>query len=267
MATTLESPPAGTTERATGSWSGREDGGGTNVSRPERVASVAGGGLLAAAGLKRGGLGGVLLGLAGAALVERGVTGHCRVFDALGLSTAEDDTGRTLAAPQRVETFDTTVTVRSTTTVNRPREELYRFWRDQANVPRFMSRIDSVRVDSPTRSHWVMSAPMGRTWEWDSEITEETEGERFAWRSLEGADLPNRGSVSFRPSAGGEETVVTYEVEFDPPGGAIGAAVASVFHEVPETMARQDVRRFKALMEAGEIATTTGQPSCRGRDD
>lgn len=266
MATTLEAPPAGTTERAAEPRT-EQQGGRTNVSRPERLASVAGGGLLAAAALKRGGLGGALLGLAGAALVQRGVTGHCAVYGTLGLSTAEDDTGRTLAGPRKLETFDTTLTVRTSLTVNRSADELYRFWREPSNLPRFMSRIDSVRQDSPTRAHWVMSAPLGRTWEWDAELTEDREGERLAWRSLEGAPLPNRGSVSFGRSTRGDETVVTYEVEFDPPGGSIGAAIANVFHEVPEQMARADLRRFKALMETGEIPTTEGQPSCRGRDD
>lgn len=264
MATTLESPPA-RNEWAAEPDEGREDWG-KNVGGPERLASVAGGGILALAGLKRGGVGGALAALAGAALLERGVTGHCRVYGGLGLSSAREDTGRRLATPEGVGTFDSTVTVRTSLTVGRPPEELYRFWRDQANVPRFMSRLRSVRVDSPTRSHWVMDGPMGRTWEWDSEVTTETEGEGFAWRSLEGADLPNRGSVSFLPDVRGEETVVTYELEFDPPLGALGAAVASVFHEVPEQMARADLHRFKALMETGEIPTTEGQPSCRGRD-
>ena len=265
MATTLESPPA----RSNWTTEPEEAPGaaGRNVAGPERLASVAGGGILALTGLKRGGLGGALLGLAGAALLERGVTGHCRVYGAMGLSTAPEDTGRRLATPQGVGTFDSTVSVRTSLPVGRPAEELYRFWRDQANAPRFLSRIRSVRVDSPTRSHWVMDGPMGRTWEWDSEVTTETEGEGFAWRSLEGADLPNRGSVSFLPDVRGEETVVTYELEFDPPLGALGAAVANVFHEVPEQMARADLRRFKALLETGEVPTTAGQPSCRGRDD
>lgn len=265
MATTLESPPAanGWTMQSRE----RHDAGGRNVGGPERLASVAGGGILALTALKRGGIGGALLGLAGAALLERGVTGHCRVYGAMGLSSAPEDTGRRLATPEGVGTFDSTVSIRTSLTVGRAAEELYGFWRDYTNAPRFMSRIRSVRVDSPTRSHWVMDGPMGRTWEWDSEVTTETEGQGFAWRSLEGADLPNRGSVSFLPDVRGEETVVTYELEFDPPLGVLGAAVAGVFHEVPEQMARADLRRFKALLETGEIPTTAGQPSCRGRDD
>lgn len=268
MATMLESRPTGS-EWATEARSGRDGEGGSrnNVGGPERLVSVAGGGILALAGLKRGGLGGMLAAAAGAALLQRGVTGHCSVYGALGMSSAQDDTGRRIAAPERVGTFDSTLTVRRSTTVNRPAGELYRFWRDANNLPRFMSRLESVRVESPTRAHWTMSAPMGRTWEWAAEVVEDREGERIAWRSAEGAPLPNRGSVTFRPDSRGEETVVTYEIEFDPPGGAVGAAIANVFHEVPETMARQDLGRFKALMEAGEIATTTGQPSCRGRDD
>ncbi|HEV2733502.1 MAG TPA: SRPBCC family protein [Longimicrobiaceae bacterium] len=266
MATMLESSAAGN-EWAAGRQSDGEGGAGKNVGGPERLASLAGGGLLALAGLKRGGLGGVLTALAGAALLERGATGHCRVYGGLGLSSAKDDTGHRLAGPGSVPTFDSTVTVSNSLTVNRPAGELYRFWREARNLPRFMSRVELVREESPTRARWTMSAPMGRTWEWDAEIVEEEEGRRIAWRSLEGGDLPNRGSVTFAPDTRGEETVVTYRVEFDPPLGALGAAVASVFHEVPEQMARADLRRFKALMETGEIPTTEGQPSCRGRTE
>jgi len=264
MATTLESPPAGTGRISTRRTPQRHDR--KNVGGPERLASLAGGGILALAGLKRGGVGGALTALAGAALVQRGVTGHCTVYGTLGLSSSSEDTGRRLGAPDRVPTFDSTVRVKTSVTIARPAEELYRFWRDFGNAPRFREHIDHVRVDSPTRSHWVMSGPGGRTWEWDSEVTLDREGNGFAWEALEGADLPNRGSVEFRPDVRGEETVVTYEVEFDPPGGAIGAAVANVFHEIPEQMVRADLRRFKALMESGEIPTTKGQPSCRGSD-
>jgi uncharacterized membrane protein len=266
MATTLESPTVGM-EPAREAGGGQGENESRNVGGPERLASVAGGGILALAGLKRGGLGGMLAAAAGAALLERGVTGHCRVYGNLGLSSARDDTGHRLGAPERVGVFESTLTVRTSLTVGRPAAELYAFWRDANNLPRFMSRIQSVRVESPTRAQWTMSAPMGRSWEWAAEVVEDREGERIAWRSAEGAPLPNRGSVTFRPDVRGEETVVTYQIEFDPPGGSVGAAIANVFHEVPEVMAREDLRRFKQLMEAGEIATTEGQPSCRGRTD
>lgn len=265
MATMLEPSATG------GEWAAAreesQDRGARNVGGPERIASLAGGGLLALAGLKRGGLGGALAALAGAALLERGATGHCRVYGGLGLSSARGDTGHRLGGPGKVATFETTVRVKTSLTVSRPAEELYAFWRDYHNATRFMSRIRSVRVDSPTRSHWTMSGPMGRTLEWDSQVTRDLPGEGFGWESLEGADIANRGSVSFLPDTRGEETVVTYEVEFDPPGGALGAVVASAFHAVPEQMARADLRRFKALMESGEIPTTEGQPSCRGRTE
>ncbi|MEW5929882.1 MAG: SRPBCC family protein [Gemmatimonadota bacterium] len=266
MATMLESSATGG-EWAAARQESSEGGADKNVSGPERIASLAGGGILALAGLKRGGVGGALAALAGAALLERGATGHCRVYGSLGVSSARGDTGHRLGAPGRVPTFDSTVTVSNSLTVNRPADELYAFWREARNLPRFMTRVELVREESPTRARWRMSAPMGRTWEWTAEILEEVEGRRIAWRSLEGGDLPNRGSVTFAPDTRGEETVVTYQVEFDPPLGALGAAVAGVFHEVPEQMARADLRRFKALMESGEIPTTEGQPSCRGRTE
>lgn len=266
MATMLESSATGG-EWAAARQEGSDGGGAKNVGGPERLASLAGGGLLALAGLKRGGLGGALAALAGAALLERGATGHCRVYGGLGLSSARDDTGHRLGGPSQVSTFDTTVRVKISETVARPAEELYAFWRDYHNATRFMSRIRSVRVDSPTRSHWTMDGPMGRTLEWDSQVTRDLPGEGFGWESLEGADVANRGSVSFLADTRGEETVVTYELEFDPPGGALGAAVAGALKSVPREMARADLRRFKALLETGEIPTTEGQPSCRGRTE
>lgn len=254
MATTLEAIPARTTGRSV-EWTGEESGDGRNVGRTERLASVAGGGLLAAYGLKRGGLGGLLLVAGAAALVQRGITGHCSVYQALGVNTADDEHS---GARESEGVQGGPVHLSVVTTVNRPADELYRFWRDPNNVPRFSKWIDSVRVDSPTRAHWTYHGPMGRSWEWDTEVTQETEGESFSWQSLAGSDVQTSGSVRFRPLGADGGTEVTYTVDFSPPLGVVGAAVANLFHAFPEEQARGDLQTFKQLMETGEIPAAGG---------
>jgi uncharacterized membrane protein len=232
-------------------------GGEVNVGRSERIASVLGGAALAGFGARRRGLGGALLGLAGAALVHRGLTGHSFLYGALGMDTAGEGLRGRLA-----EDEEAAVSVTASVTVNRPADELYAFWRDFRNAPRYMDRISRVEVLGEARSRWTATGPMGRSWEWESEVTEDRPGELIAWESLPGSDLPNRGWVQFLP-AGDGRTEVRHFVEFDPPAGVVGQAVARVFHQAPAEMVRGDLRRFRALMEAGEIATTSGQPSAR----
>jgi uncharacterized membrane protein len=139
--------------------------------------------------------------------------------------------------------------------INRPREELYAFWRKFENLPLFMRNIRSVQVLEGGRSHWVVEAPAGKTVEWDSEITAEEPGQRIAWRSLDGASVRNSGQVEFRDSPDGRGTVVTVTLTYDPPLGSLGQLIAKLFQKEPKIQARQDLRRFKQLMETGEIAT------------
>ncbi len=140
-------------------------------------------------------------------------------------------------------------------TINRPRDELYAFWRKFENLPLFMRNIRSVQVLEGGRSHWIVEAPAGKTVEWDSEITAEEPGQRIAWRSLEGASVRNSGQVEFRDSPDGRGTVVTVTLTYDPPLGSLGQLIAKLFQKEPKIQARQDLRRFKQLMETGEIAT------------
>jgi len=141
-------------------------------------------------------------------------------------------------------------------TINKPAAELYAYFRDFSKLPSFMENVVQVDVIDDTRSHWVVKAPAGRTVEWDAHITEEREGELIAWASEEGADVPNAGRVEFR-SAGARGTVVTATIAYDPPGGAIGKLIAKIFQREPAIQARHDLRRFKQLMETGEIATSS----------
>ncbi len=145
--------------------------------------------------------------------------------------------------------------VSRTVSINRPREELYRFWRDLTNLPRFMQNIARIEVRDGQRSHWVVLAPANQTVEWDAIITEDVPGQCIAWSSIGQASVRNSGRVEFRDSPVGRGTEVTATVVYDPPGGALGKLVAKVFWREPKIQTRQDLRRFKQLMETGEIPT------------
>lgn len=144
-----------------------------------------------------------------------------------------------------------------TVTINQPREKLYGYWRDFGNLASFMDNVVSVEMLDDRRSHWVVKAPGGKTVEWDALITEDREGELIAWSTAEGADVPNSGRIEFREAQGGRGTVVTATILYDPPGGAIGKLIAKMFQREPAIQARRDLRRFKQLMETGEIATAS----------
>ena len=140
-------------------------------------------------------------------------------------------------------------------TIDRPREELYAFWRKFDNLPLFMHNVRSVTTIDSRRSHWIIKAPAGKTVEWDAILTTDEPGRRIAWRSDEGATVRNSGEVEFRDSPDGRGTVVTITLVYDPPGGSVGKLVAKLFQKEPKIQARQDLRRFKQLMETGEVAT------------
>ncbi len=156
--------------------------------------------------------------------------------------------------------------VQRTVTVMRPRQELYDFWRDFTNLPQFMDNIRSVEKLDEKRSHWVIEAPAGTSVEFDSRITEDVPGSLIAWESEEGATVPNRGRVEFLDAGPGRGTWVRATISYDPPAGAIGRAVAKVLQREPNVQARRDLRRFKQLMETGEI-TTSASPSGRQSED
>jgi uncharacterized membrane protein len=143
-----------------------------------------------------------------------------------------------------------------TVTINRPRHELYAFWRDFGNLPRIMENIESVTEIDERRSHWVVRAPAGQTVEWDSVIVEDIPDELISWQSEAGADITNSGRIDFRDAPGGRGTWVTATIAYDPPAGGVGKLVAKLFQREPKIQARRDLRRFKQFMETGEIATS-----------
>ena len=150
------------------------------------------------------------------------------------------------------------VRVEHAATINKPIAEVYAFWRDFQNFPRFMRHIESVDVLDDRRSRWRATGPAGMTFEWQAEITEDHANERLAWRSLDDSDVQQAGQVVFAHAPGARGTEVRVRLEYAPPAGALGRNIARLFGEEPEQQIREDLRRFKQLMETGEIALSDG---------
>lgn len=155
------------------------------------------------------------------------------------------------------------VAVQKSLIVNRSPQECYAFWRDFTNLPRFMTHVESVEVRGDRLSHWVAKAPAGARVEWDAEIVDDRPGERISWRSLPGSDVEHAGTVRFMNAPGNRGTIVRVQMRYQPPGGQVGALVAKLFGEEPSQQIPQELRRFKAILETGEVPTTEGQPSGR----
>jgi len=225
-----------------------------NVGAVERGISLASGLALLAYTVARRPKLSLPLGLDAGYMIYRGATGHCVFYQMLGINRAEMNGHEGI----RVE---------RTVTVNRPRPELYQMWRDFENLPRFMEHLESVQVDDsdPGRSHWVARGPLDRKVEWDSEVIEERENELLVWKSLPGSTVESMGRVEFTDAPGGRGTVVQVSMEYNPPAGSLGAAFAKLLGREPNQQINEDLRHFKQIMEAGEVATTQGQPSGRGR--
>lgn len=145
--------------------------------------------------------------------------------------------------------------------VNVAPQQCYAFWRDLARLPTFMDHLLSVEVIDARRSHWCAKGPAGRKVEWDADITDDQPGQLLAWRALAGADIAHEGSVRFAPGAGGRGTLVEVRLCYAPPLGRAGVLLARLLGEEPALQVRQDLRRFKQLIETGEIPTTRGQPA------
>ncbi len=203
-------------------------------------ASLIGGGAMVLLGLRQRSLRGALMAVAGGGLAYKAATTQGGIQEALGVNQV--------------------IKVEKTVTINKPADELYRFWHNFENLPNFMKHLKSVKVIDNKRSHWVASAPLGASVEWDADILEDRENEFISWASVEGADVDNSGFVRFKPAPGDRGTEVKVVIEYAPPGGAVTATIAKLFGEEPEQQIGDELRRFKMLMEAGEISTTEGQP-------
>ena len=227
-----------------------------NVPQPERIGSLAAGAGLAAYGLSRRSLGGVLLALLGGALIKRGVTGHCEMYAAMGVNSRQLNTERGVPGNKGIK-------VVKSITVARPPQEVYRYWRKLENLSSFMNHVKSVTEIDERRSTWVVEGPMGTDLEWTAQILTDREGELISWESLPGAEVQNAGSVRFE-GAGEGRTEVRVSLQYQPPAGMLGAAVAKLFGEDPEQQLDEDLARFKKLIEADSVPAMSSRNGAGG---
>lgn len=147
--------------------------------------------------------------------------------------------------------------------VNKSPEECYRFWRDFENLPRFMKYLETVRITGDRQSHWVARMPAGVRVEWDAEIVDDIPNQRISWRSLPGSDVPNAGSVRFERAPGNRGTIARVHIDYGQPGYMAASAFAKLLGKDPEQQVYKDLRRFKQVIETGEVIKTEGQPAGR----
>lgn len=223
-----------------------------NLGPVERGLSLATGMALLAYTITRRPKLGLPLGLDAGYMIYRGATGHCVFYQMLGINRAQANGHEGILVERAV-------------TVNRPKEDLYRAWRDFENLPRFMEHLESVRVDDADsgRSHWVAKGPLDKNVAWDAEVIEERENELLVWKSLPGSLVESMGRVEFVDAPGGRGTIVHVALQYNPPAGSMGAAFAKLFGKEPGTQVKEDLRHFKQIMETGEIPTVEGQSSGR----
>jgi uncharacterized membrane protein len=212
-----------------------------NVARPERVVSALGGLAVAGYGLHRRDASTPFFLLLGGFLVHRGLSGHCRVYDRCGLNTNRSFGEHGVPGNKGIR-------VEQSVDVNLPPAQVFSFWRNLENLPIFMPHLKSVERREDGISHWVVEGPAGTVLEWDAEIINERPGEMLAWQSLPGADVQNAGTVRFRRLKNG--TRVTVVLQYQPPGGQIGALVASLCGESPDKQLKADLQRFREWVEA-----------------
>ncbi len=236
---------------------GRSLGGG--MSSLERAVWIAGGGLLALQGARRGGWPGAALAAAGVGLAIRGLS-DTPVLEQIPLP-------RSSAHPDipGVDERRHPVTFTHSITIGRPREELYRFWRNFPNLSRVLPHVRRIDMGDSALSHWTVDAPGGRVVEWDAEIHEDRQNERIAWRSVGQPDIHNSGVIEFRDAPGDRGTEVRVTLRYEPPFGRLGRGIAMLTGKEPQRQAYEALYRFKQIMETGAPVTVEGQPSGRHR--
>lgn len=209
-----------------------------NVGHGERIGSIVLGAGLVAFGLIRRTRAGWALAATGTTLLYRGLNGSCALYHALGVDRAgEAERGR----------GNLGVKVEREMSIEEPAEKLYRFWRDFRNLPIIMPNVESVRVQSDTRSHWAVKGPLGAPIEWDARIINDKPNELIAWRT-DGALVESAGSVRFEPRADGG-TLVRVSLQYSPPGGELAHMISALFGEDPGVRIEEDLTRLKEAME------------------
>jgi len=250
METRMEDRTSATPDAPPG-WLASADGD-RNVGPAERLGSAAGGSLLLLWGLRHGGLLGDLAAAAAAGLLWRAATGNCPVKRAVTASPLE----RRIAQEQGwISAAAATYAI----AIDRPREEIYRFWRDFSNLPRFMHHIVSIEVINDHRSRWTVKAPFGKTVEWIAHVVDDIPNERIAWEAEATADIPNHGWVEFRDAPDGTGTVVRAMIAYQPPLGQAGRVAARLSRENPARQMAEDLRQLKRYLEAGAAALPAGE--------
>jgi uncharacterized membrane protein len=224
-----------------------------NVGETERwVSLVLGGGLLIL-GLKKGIRDGLMPAISGGALLYRAATGQCPLYQVAGIDTSSRRPRRAVSVPH-----GRGVKVESSVLINKSPEDLYNYWRDLENLPRFMDHLVSVKSEGDQRSHWVIKTIGNAEISWDAEIVNDIPHELIAWRTVENSDVNHAGSVRFEPADSSTRVKVT--MEYRPPAGKLGIGLAKILGQEPRQMIEGDLRRFKQLMESAQIASVGGQP-------
>lgn len=220
-----------------------------NVGEIERIATgVIGGGLLMRSLLRPSRPSGWIGGLIGVLLLQRAVTGYCAGYASMGVSTTGDSD--TASIGRRKVHSGRAVKIEQEIVIDRPPQDLYRFWRRLENLPKVMSHVRSVQVLNERLSHWTVDTlPGAPSVEWDAEIISEVEPERIGWRTLHGAAVGHAGSVEFQPIGDGSSTRVIVTLQYEPPAGQLGAAVANMLGQDPKKKITEDLERFKQSME------------------
>jgi len=235
-----------------------------NVGQGERAVSVAAGSILTLLGLSRRSLPGLLIAGVGGAMIYRGSSGHCPIYQALEMDTAHEG-----GASDEHDIAERGFHVAQAMLINKSPEELYRFWRDFKNLPKIMRHIERIDVADDRRSHWVARAqgvPGGGV-EWDAEIIRDDPNSLIEWRSLPGSNVETTGQIRFERGLGDRGTEVHVHMAYVPPMGTLGKWIAILFGQNPKRLVREDLRNFKRLMEIGEILTIDGQShgTCAGQ--
>jgi len=183
----------------------------------------------------------------------RGASGFCPAYFATGIRSRRD-------APERALSGSRGLNLKESVTIARPVSEVFRFWKTLDNLPLFITHLEAVEALDDQRSRWTFRGPAGVTVRWDATVINEIEDKLIAWKSLPGADVVSAGSVSFAPARRGG-TELTVSMQYSPPAGKVGAAVAWVMGRAPASELREDLRHLKNLLEAGEMPSTEGQPA------
>jgi len=213
-----------------------------NVGEKERLVSAIAGGALAVYGLSRKSLGGLLLAAFGGALGYRALTGHCDVYERLGI-----DAG---GAHRNVGNLG--VKIDESIVVNAPPQRVYAIWRNLENLPRLLSHVERVEVLDPTRSRWTVKGPAGAQISWDAELINDKPGEIIAWRTTDSTLVNHAGSVTFESA--GQGSRVRVSLQYDPPGGRFGHVAASLVSADAGSQVAHDLGEFKRAVEEGRLA-------------